>query len=70
MFRTLLLVVLLAAAALLGGCATLSKDSEQEVRSYSRISELDRRMWAEDMDTFWLLDHPSRLTPYHLLTNP
>ena len=59
-------VVLLLLSIFVGGCQTLTRDKEQQIRKYSRISNVNRRLLAEDSDRFFLLDRPSRLTPWHM----
>ena len=66
MFRVLVPVILAGVGAFLGGCQTMTRDSEQQIHKYSRVSELNRRMFAEDVDTFLLLDEPSALTSWHI----
>ena len=63
---SLSLILLLALTVVMGGCQTLNRDSQQKIQNYSRISDLNRRMLAEDMDTFWLLDRPSNLTQWYV----
>ena len=66
---TVLFSSLLALSVTLTGCQTLSKSKEQQIRKYSRISELNRRMLAEDVDKYLLLDRPSRLTQWHVIAD-
>ena len=66
MLRILMTVLLLAAVASLAGCQTMNRDPEQQVYKYSRISKLNRRMLAEDIDHILMLNHPSRLTSWHV----
>jgi len=56
-----LLMAVLAWAMM--GCKTLSKDEEQNTHKYSRVSEINRRMLAEDIERLLLLDKPSTLSP-------
>lgn len=60
---------LLALLVFAGGCKTLSRDGELQIRKYSRLSDLNRRMLAEDVDKYLLLDRPSRLTELHVIAN-
>ena len=60
---SLLLLVLFLS---LTGCQTLTADSEGNIQEYSRIADLNRRMLAQDIEAFWLLDRPSRLTRYYI----
>ena len=63
---TIALAVLLSVLILVGGCQTITRDKEQQIRKYSRIADLNRRMLAEDWDTFWLLNRSSHLTRWHV----
>jgi len=64
-----MVVVLLAIGGFLGGCQTLTRDSDQQIRKYSRVADVNRRLLAEDVDTLLLLDEPSTLTEWHVLTD-
>ena len=66
MLKTTLTIMLISLALLLTGCQTLNNDREQNIRHYSRIADLNRRMFNEDIETFFLLDRPSRLTDVHI----
>lgn len=64
MQKVIATIVLLSIAILLGGCQTLARDEQQQIRKYSRISDINRRMFAEDVDAYLLLDKPSSLTQW------
>jgi len=64
-----MVVVLLAIGGFLGGCQTLTRDSDQQIRKYSRVADVNRRLLAEDVDTLLLLDEPSTLTEWHVRTD-
>jgi len=65
--RTIVAMVLMGVlAACLGGCQTLTRDSDQQIKKYGRIADMNRRLLAEDMDSLLLLDQPSSLTRYHI----
>ena len=66
MLRITLTVLLVGAGMILGGCQTMTNDSEEQVRKYSRIAETNRRMLAEDIDAIFLLDRGTSLSPWHL----
>ena len=66
MLKITVSLVLLVLFFSLTGCQTLTGDSEQNVQKYSRIADLNRRMLAQDFETFWLLDKPSSLTRYYV----
>jgi hypothetical protein len=48
------------------GCQTLTRDSDQEIRNYSLVADLNRRMLTEDVDSMLLLDKPSSLNKWHV----
>jgi len=66
MLRFALAVIMLSLGLLLAGCQTMTMDKEQQVRKYSRISDMNRRMLADDIDAVFLLDKPSQLTRWHV----
>ena len=70
MWKMLMLVVLLSAGFFSAGCETLTRSSEDSIRQYSRVSDLNRRMLGEDIETFWLLERPSRLSQWYLYREP
>ena len=59
-------LVLVAGVSMFMGCETMTNGPEQQITKYSRISELNRRMLAEDVDAILLLDRPSILTPWYV----
>ena len=61
--------ILLILTICLGGCQSLSRDKQQQIRKYSRISDLNRRMLVEDLDKIILLDRPSRLSEWHVIVD-
>ena len=72
MFQTKIIVVVLLlgcwALMLVGGCQSLTRDEEQQVRKYSTISNLQRRMLVDDIDRLLFLERPSRLSQWHIPT--
>jgi hypothetical protein len=66
MLKLTLTGLILLSAVVLGGCQTVTSDPTQETQKYSRIADLNRRMLADDMDAFWLLDKPSRLSRWNV----
>lgn len=64
MVRRILIIGMAGVGLLLTGCQTMTMDSEQHIRHYSRVADLNRRMLAEDVDALLLLDQPSSLTHY------
>jgi hypothetical protein len=59
---------LLGASVLLGGCSFIGVDREAKIRKYSRISEINRRMLADDFEGTLMLDRPSSLSRWHIRT--
>jgi len=41
---------------------------EQQIRKYSRMSEINRRLLVEDIDAILLLDKSTQLSRWHLRT--
>ncbi|MBN1844768.1 MAG: hypothetical protein JW810_03730 [Sedimentisphaerales bacterium] len=65
--RTLIMALLvMAIGSMLAGCQTMAHDQKQQIRKYSHISEVNRRLLAEDIDKYLLLDKPSRLTRWYI----
>ena len=49
------------------GCAaTLSEGSKTHTTRVERNMKTDLKLMAEDWDRFWMVDHPSRLTPNNM----
>lgn len=66
--RKLVGTMLIAAVGLvLGGCETMTRDSDMQIRKYSRIAEINRRLLAEDIDRILLLDKPSSLSRWPIV---
>ena len=65
MVRAFVIGLLVICGAFLAGCQTTTRNEEQQIRKYSRIADINRRMFAEDMDAIFLLDRPSDLTHWH-----
>ena len=68
-FTATLFCAFLVLTTFLGGCQTLNRNNEQQIRKYSRISDLNRRMMADDFDKIMLLDRPSRLSEWHMIAD-
>ena len=66
MRKIMIAVLVLTLGFVLSGCQTMTRDSEQHIQKYSRISDLNRRMLAEDVDAILLLDDPSTLSWWHV----
>jgi len=58
--------VILSLGIFLGGCQSLVQSPEQEIQTYSRITDLNSRMWTDDVDVFLLFDRPSYLSKWHV----
>ena len=61
----LLLLGLLAGLALVTGCATVTKTSQENVNTYRSIAELDMQEIGDDWNLIWMADHQTRLTKWH-----
>jgi len=66
MWKVIITVLFLALGLFPAGCQTVTRTKEQQIRKYSRIADLNRRMLAEDIDALLLLDEPSSLTQWHV----
>jgi hypothetical protein len=66
MLKYSIMAILLGVTVLASGCQTMTSDSEQQIRKYSRIADLNRRMLADDVDAILLLDRPSNLSQWHV----
>lgn len=65
MLKIVTLSLLLCLMFLLGGCQTMVTDEKQQIRKYSRIAELNRRMFAEDIDAYLGLKRSSDLNHWY-----
>ena len=66
MRRVLMAILVLCVGVCLSGCATMVNTEEEQIRKYSRMSEINRRLLAEDIDTILLLDRSTQLSRWHL----
>jgi hypothetical protein len=66
MIKKIVFALAIVAGLWSAGCETMTRDSDQQIRKYSRISDINRRMLAEDVDTILLLDAPSSLTHWQV----
>jgi len=41
---------------------------EQQIQKYSRMSDINRRLLAEDIDAIFMLDKSTQLTSWHMQT--
>ncbi len=65
MLRIATLLLLFCLAPLLGGCQTLVASKDQQIRKYSRIAEINRLMFNEDIENLLMLDRSSNLSPWY-----
>lgn len=65
MLRIVSLLVLVCLVPVLGGCQTLVASKEQQIRKFSRMSELNRLMFNEDIQNLLMLDRSSNLSPWY-----
>ncbi len=65
MLKIVTMSFLLCLMFLLAGCQTMVANKEQQIRKYSRIAELNRRMFAEDIDTYLGLKRSSDLNNWY-----
>ncbi len=68
MRRVLMAIVVLCVGFCLTGCETMTRTKEQQIRKYSRMSDINRRLLAEDIDAIFLLDRSTQLTRWHMRT--
>lgn len=68
MRRVLMAMIVLCVGFCLTGCETMVNTKEQQIRKYSRMSEINRRLLVEDIDTLLLLDRSTQLSRWHLRT--
>lgn len=64
MLKVMIVSLLVGMGVFLSGCQTMARDEEQQKRKYSRISDVNRRLFNEDIQTIFFLDEPSRLTQW------
>ena len=60
----ILFVLLLS--GLLVGCRTPGDSASERSLRIDQGTRQQWRMFVDDWDTFWLVDHSTRLTPYHV----
>ena len=63
LFVTVLTVL---AGFVLGGCESMVYTDDQQKRRVSRITDINRRLLAEDVEALLLLEQPSSLTQWHV----
>ena len=65
MLKIVTMSCLLGLMALLAGCQTMVTDENQQIRKYSRIAELNRLMFVEDLDAYLYLKRSSDLNNWY-----
>lgn len=68
MRRILIAMVVLCVGFCLTGCQTMVSTKEQQIQKYSRMSDINRRLLAEDIDAIFMLDKSTQLTSWHMQT--
>lgn len=63
--RTIGLSAMLAALVAAAGCNGMTQSYEDRKNTYSEVFDTNMKQFADDWDTFWLADRPSRLTPVY-----
>ena len=53
---------------MLSGCQSTTHSKEEQIRKYSRMSTLYKMMMVDDIDKMLLMDRPSRLSEWHMVT--
>ena len=61
-----LFCVIVTLCMLISGCQTMTMDKEQHIRHLSRVSAHHKRMLAEDVDSIFMINRPSRLSNWHV----
>jgi len=68
MRRVLMAIVVLCVGFCLTGCQTMTRTKEGQIRKYSRMSDINRRLLSEDIDAILLFDKSTQLSRWHLRT--
>lgn len=68
MRRVLMAMFVLCVGFCLSGCQTMVHTKDEQIRKYSRMSDINSRLLAEDIDAILLLDQSTRLSRWHLRT--
>jgi len=61
----ILSAVAVLACGLAAGCATVTKTAEENSNLQKIVFKVDMRAMADDWNTWWLVDHQTRLTRWH-----
>ncbi len=65
MIRSLaVLLALILIPAALSGCATMTESPAERAHNVGQVGNYNILEINEDVDSFWLVDHPSRLTTW------
>ncbi len=66
---TTIVCCLVSSVTIFSGCQRPSMTEQRnKARQYSRIAELHRQMMIEDVDKYLMLDRPTRLSPWLVLS--
>ena len=67
MMRRFMLATVIASALLASGCGDgMAIDRRARAERHRRIVDIDMRQFNDDWDTLWLMDEPSRLSPWRV----
>ncbi len=61
------LAVVMSVGFVSGGCQSTTHSGKQQIRKYSRLSNMQSMMLADDIERMLLLDRPTRLTQWHIV---
>lgn len=63
MQRWILMITLATMAGLAAGCGDgMAKTRRERAEEYRHVVESDMKQLNDDLDSFWLMDRPSRLS--------
>lgn len=65
MARIVTLLLLLGLMFSMVGCQTLIADRDDYIRKYSRMADINRRMFNEDIENLLMLDRSSNLSQWY-----
>ena len=66
MRRVLMAMLTLCVVFCLSGCRTMVRTDQEQIRKYSRMSEINRRLLVEDIDAIFLFDKSTNLTRWYM----
>ncbi|MBN2842378.1 MAG: hypothetical protein JXM68_04770 [Sedimentisphaerales bacterium] len=65
--KTILATAIIVSAFVVTGCESTTHSSEQQMKKYGRVAEVNRKMLADDFDKFFMLERNSRLGMWHTI---